>query len=95
MKTESLIEHFASNLFLVRRYRSPWLRAAGFLCFAAILGLMVAFLHRKAEEPSAMMDGLAAQPTLACALLTGILSAVAAFMMGQPDRPRLWTLSLP
>lgn len=93
--TEHLIDTMVSNLKPVRRYRSPWLRAAGFLAFAAILGLMVAILHQKAFSPEALSE-VPSQPTLYGALFTGVLAAIAAFLIGQPDRSRWWwVLPLP
>lgn len=91
MKTEQLIESMTANLAPVRRYRAPWLRALGFLGFAAVLGATVAILHEKTLA-GVTLDSLMVKPTLVSALLTGVLAAFAAFFIGQPDRSRMWSM---
>lgn len=89
--TEQLIDTIVANLAPVRRYRSPWLRASAFLAFAAVLAVMVAVLHQK-EFYSSAVSQVSSQSTLYGALLTGVLATLAAFMIGQPERSRLWSL---
>lgn len=89
MKTETLIEILAADLRRTTRCRSPWVNASLFLGFASLLGLMIALLHRAAFAPSSLVEQVV-KPTLTGALLTGIFSSLAAFMLGQPDRSRTW-----
>lgn len=90
--TPDLIDALAANLTPVRRLRPPCLRAACWLSFAAlILGLLAISqglrpdLVRSLHDP-AFLAGLAG------ALATGILAALAAFLLSLPDRSRLWLL---
>jgi hypothetical protein len=90
--TPELINALASTLTPVRRLRPPLARAAGWLLLAA---LVLAFLLigqgvrpdlvQRLQDPDFVVR-------VAGALLTGILAAVAAFMLSLPDRSRLWLL---
>lgn len=88
--TPDLIESLVARAEPVRRLRPPLARAAAWLLFAgSMLGLMVAIkgvrpdLWLSLRQPSFAID-------LAAALATGILAAVAAFIVSLPDRSRLW-----
>jgi hypothetical protein len=90
--TPDLIDALAANLAPVRRLRPPVTRAA---CWLLLAGLLVALLavsqgirpdlaHRL-REPTFILG-------MSGALLTGVLAAVAAFMLSLPDRSRFCLL---
>ena len=88
--TPDLIESLVARAEPVRRMRSPLARAAAWLLFAGLmLALMVAIkglrpdLGLSLRQPGFAID-------VAAALATGILAAVAAFIVSLPDRSRLW-----
>ena len=88
--TPDLIESLVARAEPVRRLRPPLARAAAWLLFAGLmLVLMVAIkglrpdLVLSLRQPGFAID-------VAAALATGILAAVAAFIVSLPDRSRLW-----
>jgi len=88
--TPDLIESLVARAEPVRRLRPPLARAAAWLLFAGLmLALMVAIkglrpdLGLSLRQPGFAID-------IAAALATGILAAVAAFIVSLPDRSRLW-----
>ncbi len=90
--TPDLINALAANLTPVRRLRPPCLRAACWLALAALILVLLTVsrgvrpdLAQRLQDPTfvAMVVG---------ALLTGVLAAIAAFMLSLPDRSRLWML---
>ncbi|OHV88218.1 NrsF family protein [Mesorhizobium sp. ORS 3428] len=88
--TDDLISALAANLRPVRRLRPPLLRATGFLLLAALILSMVAAAH--GWRPG-LLDRLAEirfALSLAGALFTGVLAAVAAFLISLPGRSRHW-----
>jgi hypothetical protein len=90
--TPELIAALAANLAPVRRLRPPVLRAACWLLFATVVIVLIGMAH--GLRPNLMQKfadwtfiaGLAAPP------LTGILAAVAAFLVSLPDRSHWWIL---
>ena len=92
IKTPDLIASLAANATPVRRLRPPVMRAASWLLLAAVVLTLLAInqgirpdLAQRLREPT-FATGLAAS------LLTGVLAAVAAFLVSLPDRSRLWLL---
>ena len=90
--TPDLIDALAANLAPVRRLRPPAIRAFGWLLLAAlVLALLVVSqgirpdLAQRLREPTFILG-------MAGTLLTGILAAVAAFMLSLPDRSRFCLL---
>lgn len=88
--TPDLIESLVARAEPVRRLRPPLVRAAAWLLFAALmLGLMVAIkgvrpdLWPSLGQPAFTLD-------LTASLATGVLAAVAAFVVSLPDRSRRW-----
>ena len=88
--TPDLIESLVARAEPVRRLRPPLARAAAWLLFAGLmLVLMVAIkglrpdLGLSLRQPGFAID-------VAAALATGILAAVAAFIVSLPDRSQLW-----
>ncbi|MGQ0682298.1 NrsF family protein [Bradyrhizobium sp.] len=92
IKTPDLIASLAANATPVRRLRPPVMRAACWLLLAAVILTLLAVnqgirpdLVQRLQEP-AFVAGVVA------AALTGVLAAVAAFLVSLPDRARLWLL---
>ena len=90
--TPDLIEALAANLAPVRRLRPPVTRAACWLLLVALLFALLAVsqgvrpdLTQRLREPTFILS-------MSGALLTGILAAVAAFMVSLPDRSRFYLL---
>ena len=84
--TPDLIEALAANLVPVRRLRPPVTRAACWLLLVALLFALLALsqgvrpdLTQRLREPTFILS-------MSGALLTGVLAAVAAFMLSLPDR---------
>ena len=92
ISTPDLIDALAANLAPVRRLRPPVTRAACWLLLAALLLALLAVsqgtrsdLPQRLREPTFILG-------MSGALLTGILAAVAAFMVSLPDRSRFYLL---
>lgn len=90
--TPDLIDSITASAAPVQRLRPPLVRATLWLLFAAfILVLLVvsqgvrADLTQRLQEPAFAVG-------LFSALLTGVLAAIAAFLISLPDRSRLWFL---
>lgn len=90
--TPELIDALVADLTPVRPLRPPLVRAACWLFLAAVvLGLVTAAQGVRSDLAQRLADSdfLA---RMAGAVLTGILAAIAAFMLSLPDRSRLWLL---
>jgi hypothetical protein len=92
IKTSDLIEALVADARPVRRLRPPVLRAALWLLLPALIfGLLAAGhgmrpdLVQRLEQPDFVV-------ATAAALLTGVLAAIASFMLNLPDRSRRWAL---
>jgi hypothetical protein len=90
--TPDLIDALATNLAPVRRLRPPVTRAACWLLLAALILVLLAVsqgirpdLAQRLQEPTFILG-------ISGALLTGILAAIAAFMLSLPDRSRFYLL---
>ena len=90
--TPDLIEALAANLVPVRRLRPPVTRAACWLLLAALVLALLAVsqgirpdLAQRLREPTFILG-------MSGALLTGVLAAVATFMLSLPDRSRFCLL---
>ncbi len=90
--TPELVDALASNLRPVGRLRSPLSRACCWLLITAlVLGLLAVSQGLRSDLPVRLRDPAYAFG-MAASLSTGILAAVAAFMLSLPDRSRLWLL---
>lgn len=90
--TPDLINALAANVTPVRRLRPPMVRAAGWLLLAAlILAVLAIGQGVRPDMAQRLQDAMFVARVLG-ALMTGILAAVAAFMLNLPDRSRLWLL---
>jgi hypothetical protein len=90
--TTVLIERLVAEAAPVRRLRSPLVRALSWLLFAAGIVTVLAFVHGVRPDITARLDEALFCAGIAGSALTGTLAAVAAFMVGLPDRSRLWLL---
>ena len=88
--TPELIEALAADAGPVRRLRPPVLRAALWLLLPALIFALLALGHGVRPDLAQRL----AQPDFvlgtAASLLTGVLAAVASFMLNLPDRSRVW-----
>lgn len=90
--TEALITALAADAGPVRRLRPPAARAALWLGFAALLVAMLGISHGvRPDLPQRLADPVFGLRVLA-AVATGVLAAVAAFMLCLPDRSERWVL---
>jgi hypothetical protein len=89
-RTPQLIDALVECATPVRRLRPPLLRAALWLGFAGLILALLAIGHGVRADLGARL----LQPTfvvsVVSALATGILAAMAAFMLSLPDRSRWW-----
>jgi hypothetical protein len=90
--TPDLIEALAANATPVRRLRPPLARAALWLLFAAVVLVLLAVsqgirpdLAQRLQQPTFVVS-------IAASLLTGVLAAIASFLVSLPDRSRGWQL---
>lgn len=90
--TPDLINALVSELAPTRRLRPPLARAAGWLILAAVVLLLLAVNQGIRPDLALRLEDPAFVATLAGALLTGVLAAIAAFMLSLPDRSGLWIL---
>ena len=88
--TDDLISALAANLSPVRRLRPPLLRATGFLLLAALILAMSATAHGWRPDLLVRLADIRFALSLTGAVLTGILAAVAAFLVSLPGRSRHW-----
>jgi hypothetical protein len=90
--TLDLINSLSTNLPPVRRFRPPLVRASCWLALGALVVALLAISQGIRPDLLAKLHDPEFDLGLAAALLTGILSTVAAFMLSLPDRSRLWWL---
>jgi len=90
--TPDLIESLAANMKPVRRLKPPVMRATGWLLLAAVVVTLLAVSQGIRPDLTQRLQ----DPTFAAgmlgAALTGVLAAIAAFLVSLPDRSRLWLL---
>jgi hypothetical protein len=92
LRTEDLIDRLSDGLQPVRRMASPWLQAAGWLAVAvAVIGLGVAVFGLRADLRARMAFPYEVEQWLA-SVAVGVLGALAAAMLAQPDRSWRWAL---
>ena len=93
-KTPELIDTLVQRATPVRRLHPPLMRAALWLGFAALVLVLLAAGHGVRSDLAARIREPEFVISMGAALATGILSAVAAFAVSIPDRPR-WLVLLP
>ena len=88
--TPDLIESLAANMKPVRRLRPPVTRAACWLLLAAMVVALLAVSQGIRPDLAQRLHDPAFAVGMAGAALTGVLAAIAAFLVSLPDRSRLW-----
>ena len=92
IKTSDLIDALVADARPVRRLRPPVLRAALWLLLPALIFALLALGHGVRPDLAQRL----AQPDfvvgVAASLMTGVLAAIAAFMLNLPDRSGAWAL---
>ena len=92
METADLIRSLADNVTPVKRLRPPLLRATLWLALAfALMGLLT-LIHGPRPQFAERMADLVFLTGMLSSLATGILAAIATFMVSLPDKSRLWML---
>jgi hypothetical protein len=92
IKTTDLIASLAANATPVRRLRPPVMRAACWLLLAAVVLTLLAVNQGIRPDLAQRLQEPAFAVSMAASFLTGVLAAVAAFLVSLPDRSRLWLL---
>jgi hypothetical protein len=90
--TDDLIATLSANLAPVRRLRPPSLRALGFLLLASLILVMIAAAHGPRPGLGLHLADIRFGLSLGGAALTGVLAAIAAFIVSLPGRSRRWLL---
>ncbi len=90
--TPDLIEALAANATPVRRLRPPLARAMLWLSVAALILALLAVSHGARPDLSQRLQQSTFVVSMLASLLTGILAAIAAFLVSLPDRSRGWLL---
>ncbi len=88
--TPQLIDALVERATPVRRLRAPLVRAGQWLGFAAIVLALLATVHGVRTDLLGHLQQPVFLLTLASALVTGILAAIAAFIISLPDRSQWW-----
>jgi hypothetical protein len=92
IKTPDIIASLATNLTPVRRLRPPTRRAGCWLLLAAFVLMLLAISQGLRPDLAQKLQEPAFAVSMAASLLTGVLAAIAAFLVSLPDRSRLWLL---
>ncbi|CCD92174.1 conserved membrane hypothetical protein [Bradyrhizobium sp. ORS 375] len=90
--TPDLIDSLAANMKPVRRLRPPLVRAACWLLLAALVVALLAVSQGMRSDLMPRLCDPAFAVGMAGAVMTGVLAAVAAFLVSLPDRSRSWLL---
>lgn len=90
--TPDLIESLAAHMKPVRRLRPPVTRAACWLLLAALVVALLAVSQGIRSDLAHRLQDPAFAAGMFGAAATGVLAAVAAFLVSLPDRSRLWLL---
>ncbi len=90
--TPDLIEALAANATPVRRLRPPLARATLWLSFAAIVLVLLAVSNGARPDLAQRLQQPVFLVGISASLLTGILAAIASFLVSLPDRSRGWLL---
>jgi hypothetical protein len=90
--TPDLIEALATNATPVRRLRPPLARAIFWLSVAAVILVLLAVSHGARPDLAQRLQQPTFVVSILASLLTGILAAIASFLVSLPDRSRGWLL---
>jgi hypothetical protein len=90
--TPDLIDALVECAAPVRRLRRPLVRAGLWLAFAALILALLAIGHGVRGDLAERLHQPVFAVSMAAALATGILAAMAAFVVSLPDRSQWWLL---
>jgi len=90
--TPDLIDSLVANAAPVRRLAPPVARAAGWLLFAALMLALLAVSHEVRPDLALRLRQPEFVIGIAASLATGVLAAIASFLVSIPDRSRMWLL---
>lgn len=90
--TPDLIDSLSANLAPVRRLRPPQLRACCWLGLAVLVLALLGLVEGVRPDLGLRLHDANFVVRLCGAVMTGILAALAAFLLSLPDRSRLWLL---
>ena len=90
--TPQLIDALVERAAPVRRLRPPLLRAGLWLSLAALVLVLLVAIHGVRMDLTVQLQHPVFVASLAAALLTGVLAAIAVFMVSLPDRSPWWML---
>jgi hypothetical protein len=88
--TPDLIESLVANAAPVGRLRPPVARAVGWLLFAALMLALLAVSHEVRPDLALRLRQPEFVIGIAASLATGVLAAIASFLLSIPGRSRLW-----
>jgi len=89
-KTPDLIDALVECATPVRRLRPPLVRGALWLALAALILALLAIVHGVRADLAERLHQPVFVVSITAALATGVLAAVAAFMVSLPDRSQWW-----
>ena len=90
--TPDLINALAADATPVRRLRPPLARAGAWLTFAAVLLALLAVVHGRRPDLAEQLQRRVFVVGVLASFATGVLAAVASFLVSLPDRSRQWLL---
>ena len=90
--TPQLIGLLAANARPVRRLRPPLVRAGLWLVLAAAVFVLLELGHGVRQDFAQQVEQPLFVVGIVASLVTGILAAIASFLVSLPDRSRAWVL---
>ena len=91
-ETQKLIDALVAGATPVRRLRPPLVRALSWLALAGAILVLLAIGHGVRSDLTEHLRQPVFVVSIAAALATGVLAAIAAFMVSLPDRSQGWLL---
>jgi hypothetical protein len=91
-ETERLIDALVAGASPVRRLRPPLVRALSWLALAGAILVLLAIGHGVRSDLLEHLRQPVFVVSILAALATGVLAAIAAFMVSLPDRSQSWLL---
>jgi hypothetical protein len=91
-ETSRLIDALVETATPVRRLRPPALRACGWLLLAAVVLMLLSVAHGLRSDIVLKLQQPVFMISMAGALATAVLAALAAFNLSLPDRSNRWLL---
>jgi hypothetical protein len=91
-ETERLIDALVASATPVRRLRPPLVRVLSWLALAGAILALLAIGHGVRSDLMVQLRQPVFVVSIAAALSTGVLAAIAAFVVSLPDRSQSWLL---